>query len=38
MSEYLESLEPRDPQCYIKKLTPTRGECLFDPYAFVAEE
>ena len=38
MSEYLKSLEPHDPQCYIKKLTPTRGECLPDPYTFVAEE
>ena len=38
MSEYLKSLEPNDPQCYIKKLTLKTGECLPDPYTLVAKE
>ena len=38
MSEYLKSVEPNDAQCYIKKLTLTKDECLPDQYTLVAEE
>ena len=38
MREYLKSVEPNDAQCYIKKLTLTKDECLPDQYTLVAEE